>query len=121
MMIRSCVLAPLLFFYTTVAIAQENNLLKQLEQRNPQEPEYAMLTFKGTRLVNGHSVETKGKGDLEFIFAHRFGPLNSGSFELFGLDDAYVRLGLDLGITKNFSVSVGRNSVDKSLPTFPCN
>ena len=36
-------------------------------------------------------------------------------FELYGLDDAYVRLGLDYGITNSFSASIGRNSVDKSL------
>lgn len=114
-MTRFPVLTALLFFYSSVAVAQENDLLKELGQSKREEPDYAMMTFKGTRLINGHSVETKGKGDLEFIFAHRFGPLNSGSFELYGLDDAYVRLGLDLGITENFSASVGRNSVDKSL------
>src|SRR5690349_6283101 len=74
--------------------AQED-LLKELEEGQPKETDYAFQTFKGTRLVNGHSVETKAGGDLEFIFAHRFGPLNAGSYELFGLDGAYVRLGLD--------------------------
>ena len=114
-MIKCCVLPCFLLLSSILSVAQENELLRELEESKPQDADYALLTFKGTRLVNGHSVETKGKGDLEFIFAHRFGPLNSGSFELFGLDDAYVRLGLDYGITKNLSASVGRNSVDKSL------
>src|SRR5690606_32190593 len=96
-------------------VAQEDDLLKALEEKAPERADYTMMTFKGTRLVNGHSVETKGKGDLEFIFAHRFGPVNSGVTELFGLDDAYVRLGLDYGVTDHFSVSFGRNSVDKTL------
>ena len=94
--------------------AQED-LLKQLEANQPEETNYAIQTFKGTRLVNGHSVETKAGGDLEFIFAHRFGPVNEGIYEFFGLDEAYVRLGLDYGITDNLSASIGRNSVDKTL------
>jgi hypothetical protein len=34
---------------------------------------------------------------------------------MFGLDDAYVRLGLDYGITDRLSASIGRNSVDKTV------
>lgn len=93
----------------------QEDLLKQLEGSQPQVKDYVLQTFKGTRLINGHSVETKARGDLEFIFAHRFGALNGGIYNFFGLDDAYVRLGLDYGITDNLSASVGRNSVDKTL------
>lgn len=114
-MTKTCVIPALILLFANFTVAQENDLLAELEASKPNEPDYALLTFKGTRLVNGHSVETKSKGDLEFIFAHRFGPLNSGLFELFGLDDAYVRLGLDYGFTDAFSASIGRNSVDKSL------
>lgn len=96
------------------AVAQED-LLKELEDSQPEDTDFVLQTFKGTRLVNGHSVETKARGDLEFIFAHRFGAVNQGLYELFGFDDAYVRVGLDYGVTDHFSASIGRNSVDKSL------
>ncbi|MEX2235630.1 MAG: DUF5777 family beta-barrel protein [Cyclobacteriaceae bacterium] len=102
------------FLYCTHVVAQED-LLKELEESQPEETDYVLQTFKGTRLVNGHSIETKAMGDLEFIFAHRFGPVNDGIYEFFGLDEAYVRLGLDYGITDNLSASIGRNSVDKTL------
>lgn len=92
----------------------QDDLMKELEQSEPSETDYAFQTFKGTRLVNGHTIETKAKNTLEFIFAHRFGAINSGFYEMFGLDDAYVRLGVDYGITENMSVSMGRNSVDKT-------
>jgi hypothetical protein len=98
-----------------VAVFAQDDLMKELEQNAKSDIDYAFQTFKGTRLVNGHTVETKGKGTLEFIFAHRFGAVNGGLYELFGLDDAYVRLGLDYGITDNLSVSIGRNSVDKTM------
>jgi hypothetical protein len=100
--------------YSICAVAQDD-LLKELQESAPVETEYAIQTFKGTRLINGHTVETKAGGDLEFIFAHRFGSMNGGLFEMFGLDDAYVRLGLDYGVTDRLSASIGRNSVDKTV------
>ena len=104
-----------LFLLNNYSVCAQEDLLKELEESRPRETTYALQTFKGTRLVNGHSVETKAGGDLEFIFAHRFGPINGGIYELFGLDDAYVRLGLDYGISDRLSASIGRNSVDKTL------
>lgn len=99
---------------SVLAYAQED-LMKELEQNDENDINYAFQTFKGTRLVNGHSVETKARGNLEFIFAHRFGRVKGGIYELFGLDDAQVRIGLDYGLTDNLSVSIGRNSFDKTM------
>jgi hypothetical protein len=98
----------------TIAFGQDD-LMKELESSDKDGVDYTFQTFKGTRLVNGHTVETKASGNLEFIFAHRFGPVRGGLYELFGLDDAQVRLGLDYGITDNLSVSIGRNSYDKTV------
>ncbi|HEY9049281.1 MAG TPA: DUF5777 family beta-barrel protein [Ohtaekwangia sp.] len=98
----------------TVAFAQDD-LLKELESTSEQEPAYVAQTFKGTRLVNGHTVETVGKGTLEFIFSHRFGRLNQGLYELYGLDDAYVRLGLEYGLTDKLDIGIGRSSTDKTV------
>jgi hypothetical protein len=98
-----------------LGVFAQDDLMKELEQNQKTDIDYAFQTFKGTRLVNGHTVETKAKGTLEFIFAHRFGAINGGLYEMFGLDDAYVRLGLDYGITDNLSASIGRNSVDKTM------
>ncbi|MGC3946620.1 MAG: DUF5777 family beta-barrel protein [Chryseolinea sp.] len=97
-----------------VVMAQQD-LLQQLEKDSPAETEYAFATFKGTRLGNGHTIETKSGGSLEFIFGHRFGPISGGAYEFFGLDQAYVRLGLDYGITDRLAVSIGRTSTDKTV------
>lgn len=105
----------LAFFLTGNLVVAQDDLMRELEQTQSSDTEYAIQTFKGTRLVNGHSIETKNKGTLEFIFAHRFGRINGGLYELFGLDEAYVRIGLDYGISDNLSVSIGRNSVDKTV------
>lgn len=112
---KKIILLYVLVSHALILFAQDD-LMKELEQSSSKEDtEYAFQTFKGTRLVNGHTVETKGKGTLEFIFAHRFGTVNGGLYEMFGLDQAYVRLGLDYGITDNLSVSIGRNSADKIM------
>ncbi|SHH80804.1 hypothetical protein SAMN04488109_5553 [Chryseolinea serpens] len=97
-----------------VALAQ-NDLLGELEKDSKKETEVVYATFKGTRLGNGHTIETKPGGTLEFIFGHRFGAINGGSYEMWGLDQAYVRLGLDYGITDRLSASIGRNSTDKTM------
>jgi hypothetical protein len=99
----------------SLQLSAQDDLMKELEKTQGVETDYAFQTFKGTRLVNGHSIETKNEGTLEFIFAHRFGEINGGAYEMFGLDQAFVRLGLDYGITDNISVSIGRNSFDKTV------
>ena len=95
-------------------IAQDD-LMKELEKSQKPEKEYVHSSFKGTRLVNGQTVETKGKGALEFIFAHRFGKLNSGIYNWYGLDIARVRIGLEYGLTDRLGVGIGRNSFDKTV------
>jgi hypothetical protein len=108
----------MIFIAAGFAVHAQDDMLKEIEDTLDKEPAYTTQAFKGSRLINGHSVETVGEGTLEFIFAHRFGRLNSGLYNMFGLDDAFVRIGLEYGISDNFGVGFGRNSVDKSLDAY---
>jgi hypothetical protein len=99
------------FLISTYLLAQDD-LLSELSKEG-ETTTYAIATFKGTRLVNGHSVETKPVGTLEFIFSHRFGTLNSGAYEFWGLDNSLVRLGLEYGISDRLGVGIGRSSEAK--------
>jgi hypothetical protein len=103
-----CLILPL-------SVLAQEDLLKELEQSSEPKTEYVRQTFKSTRLVNSQTVESKGKGELEFIFAHRFGLINDGIYELFGLDQAFVRIGLEYGLNDRWGVGFGRNSVDKTM------
>lgn len=96
----------------------QDDLMSVLELQEEPGTTYTLQTFKGTRVINGQSVETKGKGELEFIFSHRFGRINSGSYNFWGLDDAFVRLGLEYGITDRLGVGIGRSSTDKTFDGF---
>lgn len=111
-------LSIIILLASPVLLYAQDDLMKELEKTSPPETDYAFQTFKGTRLVNGQTVETKAGGTLEFIFAHRFGALNSGSYEAFGLDHAYVRYGLEYGITDRIGIGIGRNSVDKITDSY---
>jgi Membrane bound beta barrel domain (DUF5777) len=96
----------------------QDDLLKELEASEPVKPVYTEATFKGTRAVNGHSIETKRKGELEFLISHRFGRLNSGAYEFWGLDQAFIRLGFEYGINDRLGVGVGRNSFNKIYDSY---
>lgn len=66
--------------------------------------------FDGNRVINGHSTETNPAGTLEFIIAHRFGRVNSGFFNFFGLDNSSVRFGLEYSFLDNLQAGFGRSS-----------
>jgi hypothetical protein len=108
----------LIFILFAVPLFAQDNLMDILDKEAEPTTDYTVQTFKGTRLVNGQTVETKGKHELEFIFAHRFGPMSGGAYELFGLDQAYVRYGLEYGITNRLGVGIGRNSYDKTSDAY---
>ncbi len=77
-----------------------------------------MRAFNDTRVINGQSVETSFKGDMKFIISHRFGGLNGGFYELFGLDQSTIRIGLDYGVTNRLTVGAGRSSNGKTYDGF---
>ena len=79
------------------------------------DPMYISSTFKGKKVVNGQSVEILSKGVLQFQIQHRFGTLNSGFYNLFGLDNSQIRLGFDYGIKDWMSIGIGRSSALKTI------
>lgn len=97
------------------------DLMSMLEKQGGNEMDstvYTRATFKTTRLINGHTVENVGKGVLDVKISHRFGTLNKGSYELFGLDNATMRMGLDYGITNNLMIGLGRSTFEKTYDAF---
>ncbi len=111
---------PLLLVLLVISsmVTYGQDLLSELQQDEKKEKDYTIATFKGTRIINGHSVEMKGAGELEFIISHRFGTINSGSYNLFGLDQAFIRIGLEYGITDRLGVGIGRSSFNKIYDSY---
>lgn len=107
----------LLVLLPLFAFAQDD-LLNQLQKQDSVARYPVMATFKSTRVVNGHSVETVKKNHMDFRISHRFGTLNSGAYQLFGLDQATMRLGFEYGLTDRFMVGVGRSTFQKTYDFF---
>lgn len=93
------------------------SLLDMLGEEEPV-TKYATASFKSTRIINSHSIENTGHGVLDFRISHRFGMLNTGYYEIFGLDYAMIRLGLDYGITRWLMVGLGRSTYEKTYDGF---
>ncbi len=96
----------------------QDDLLSMLEEEQDDQDFLIEATFKGTRLINGHSIETRNAGVLDFIISHRFGTLDGGSYELFGLDNATIRLGLEYAFSDRLYLGIGRSSFEKTIDGF---
>jgi uncharacterized beta barrel domain-containing protein DUF5777 len=92
----------------------QDNLMELVEKEGESEVQYVVAAFKGTHVINGHSTKTKNKGELDFLIYHRFGPVNSGIQELFGLDQANMRMGFEYGLTGWLDLGIGRSTYEKT-------
>ncbi|WP_127129100.1 DUF5777 family beta-barrel protein [Pseudoflavitalea rhizosphaerae] len=101
-----------------VAQAQEPDLLKELKKEEPPARSHVTNAFKSSRVINNHSIEFIGKGVLDLRFLHRFGTVNSGIKNLFGLDQANTRIGFDYGLSNRLMAGFGRSNVGKELDAF---
>ncbi len=106
-------LVALLFCLSRFSFAQDESLLDILGQ----DPvvEYVTNAFKSPRVINNHSMEMLAAGALDYRILHRFGQLDEGLENLFGLDNATMRMSFDYGISKNFTIGIGRSSTRKEL------
>lgn len=93
-----------------------NNLLN--EEKEKSKTTYTLRTFQSTRIINGHTVEITPTGIMDFRISHRFGTVNGGLYELFGLDNASFRMSFDFGLTPNLMVGVGRSTYQKQYDAF---
>jgi hypothetical protein len=58
-------------------------------------------------------VENVAKGVLDFRISHRFGTLNQGLSNFFGLDNAVTKLTFDYGVTDWLAIGLGRGTLEK--------
>ena len=114
------VILNIILYFSISIVYSQNDLLDILEEETKQETSNEIVTsiFKGTRILNGHSVENRKKQELEFIISHRFGRVNLGFDELFGLDQANIRFAFEYGLNDNLTIGIGRSSFEKTFDSF---
>ncbi len=102
------------------SFGQDNgdSMLKMLDDDDKGKKEDVNYTFKTTRLINGSTTESLGAGVLDMRIGHRFGKINQGIENFFGIDNANTRIGLDYGITKYLMVGIGHNVLGKENDVF---
>ena len=115
-MIKNLIAGIILITMLSPVMAQES-LLKEIEDSVPVR-EKVTSAFKSTRVINAHSIEMLAKGNLDFRILHRFGPVNDGVKEWFGLDHASMRMSFDYGLTNNLMIGIGRSTFRKEIDYF---
>ncbi len=104
-------------FLQTLHAQDEPSLLDALGE-DEKTTDYVTNAFKGSRVINNHSMEMLHPGTMDFRILHRFGRVNQGAYQFFGLDQASMRMGFDFGIQKNLMLGVGRSTAKKELDGF---
>ena len=102
----------------TFGIFAQDDLMNILDKNSTPEINYTTATFKSTRVLNGHSIERMVPGQLDVRISHRFGTLNSGGYNFFGLDQSNTHLSMEYGIFKWLMIGVGRGSFEKTFDGF---
>lgn len=110
---RQTLLLLLSLLFSASIIAQDD-LLDLLESEEEESINYTIATFKTTRLVTGQSIEMPAHGVFNMLISHRFGRLNTGFYDLYGLDQANIRIGGEYGVTPWLTVGAGRSNVLKT-------
>ena len=87
-----------------------DNILDGMEAKEKAtKTEYTTAAFKASRLIQLQTPEMLAHKTLEFRIAHRFGAMNKGVDDLFGLDKVSARFGFEYGATPWLTLGVGRS------------
>ncbi|MEE9374664.1 MAG: DUF5777 family beta-barrel protein [Saprospiraceae bacterium] len=112
LLVRVLFITSFLFFVGIAQGQEEKGMVKEGMEKKIKEDEKVIQTFRHTRIINSHSVETLPKRKLDFRIAHRFGDIagSAGGWPTFyGLENASdVSIGFEYGVTDNIMVGINR-------------
>lgn len=89
--------------------------MELLNEEVEEEPIQVAYSFKSTRIINGHTIERMTNRQLDFRVNHRFGELNSGYENFWGLDNALISLDFGYGINDWLMVGLRRSTYKKTI------
>lgn len=99
---------------STFTFAQKDDLLGELEQ-DTVEDKTVLSTFDALKIINVESTKLPGKKEFYFLIAHRFGSLEGGLKEFFGLDQATIKFSFFYGLNDWLAVGIARSEFRKTL------
>ena len=98
-------------FLLPLCLASQDDLLAELDTVTVDT--YKGAAFKGLKIVNFESTKMVSAKELYFVVSHRFGSIETGFEDFFGLDQAVTRLNFIYGITDGINIGVSRSSFQK--------
>ncbi|WP_124980709.1 DUF5777 family beta-barrel protein [Nonlabens xiamenensis] len=101
----------LLFCFSLVAMAQEDDLLEGLE---PEQDKTVFATWKSLKVVNFETTKLVAPKELQVVISHRFGSVENGIDDLFGLDNAVTRFQFVYGLTPWMHIEASRSGFNKT-------
>ncbi|MEI8060280.1 MAG: DUF5777 family beta-barrel protein [Ferruginibacter sp.] len=103
-----CLPVVMLFFCAGSLNAQDSTATAEQPQPELKVVRYAKRTFESVLLMDNQTVMVPKKGSLEMIIQHRFGIVNNGVKDMFGLfAPSNIRLGLNYVPIKKLNVGAG--------------
>lgn len=111
-------LVILILLLLLFSFSKAQSLEDLLDNSLSNETELVAATFKSVQLINSHTIKSPANNQLIFLISHRFGFLNSGFSDLFGLDNATVRFGFEYGISNKLSLGFGRSTYKRNYDLF---
>lgn len=103
-------LITLLLFFPLFITAQDD-LLEGLE---PEIDKTVTSTWKSLKVVNFETTKLVAKDEFQLIISHRFGSVENGFDDLFGLDNAVTRFQFVYGLTDWMHIEASRSSFSKT-------
>ncbi|WP_394746684.1 DUF5777 family beta-barrel protein [Spongiimicrobium salis] len=100
----------LILLIPMLALAQDD-LFSEIDVEA--EEDFKSAAFKGLKIVNFESTKMISGKELYFVVSHRFGSIETGFEDFFGLDQAVTRLNFLYGITDGINIGVSRSSFRK--------
>lgn len=91
----------------------QDDLLDMLDEEVGETTQEVAYTFKSTRIINSHSIERMKAGQLDFRINHRFGKINQGWYDLWGIDNALISFDFGYGVTDWLMVGFRRSTYKK--------
>ena len=97
-----------LSLYSSLIIAQDDTTATEKDRRPVRAP------FESGFLIDNQTTSLPSEKTLEFVMMHRFGRMDNGSTDLWGVYGASnIRLGLSYTFCKNLQLGIGAIKFDK--------
>jgi hypothetical protein len=104
-------LSTLFVFLSALIAGAQEDLLEGLDQ---EEDKTVIATWKSLKVVNFETTKLVAPKEFQMVISHRFGSVENGIDDLFGLDNAVTRFQFVYGLTEWMHIEASRTGFNKT-------